>query len=137
MATARLKRFDLSFRTAYAQAKEIALTQSKVTLLTPGSIQIETRGSSKFVYRYRYDAGGKRVAQYLGPEDADETNAGLRAAQEQIQAGAIFTSTAAICAASASTEPTTRLSSPSLSCSTPAFSRAALCSSARMPSARS
>ena len=90
MAPTRLKRFDLSFRTAYAQAKEAALAQSNVPLLTPGSVQIEIRGGSKFAYRYRYDASGKRVAGYLGPEGAGETTASLRAAEEEIRVGAIF-----------------------------------------------
>lgn len=37
-----------------------------VPLLTAGSIQTETRSGGRFVYRYRYDAGGKRVTEYLG-----------------------------------------------------------------------
>jgi hypothetical protein len=90
MAAAKLKRFDLSFRTAYAQAKEAALAQSNVSLLTPGSIQHEVRGGSKFVYRYRYDAAGKRIAQYLGPESGDDGHAALQAAKDEIRSGAIF-----------------------------------------------
>lgn len=85
-----MKRFDLSFRTAYAQAKEAALTQPAVSLLTPGSVQTETRGGSKFVYRYRYDATGKRVAEYLGPAGDDDTTAKIRSIEEDIRAGATF-----------------------------------------------
>ena len=85
-----LKRFDLSFRTAYAQAKEAALAQSNVPLLSPGSIQIENRRGSKFAYRYRYDASGKRVAEYLGPEGAAETSGNIAGAKEEIRAGSIF-----------------------------------------------
>ena len=68
-----LRFFDLSFRTAYAQAKELALTQSTVPLATAGSLQTEKRGDRQFIYRYRYNAVGKRVTQYLGPEGDAET----------------------------------------------------------------
>ena len=92
MATIRLKRFGLSFRTAYAQAKELALAQREVPLATPGAIQIERRGNSRFVYRYRYDAAGKRLADYLGPEGERETNARLEAVSDEIRAAAAFSS---------------------------------------------
>ena len=78
------KRFDLSFRTAYAQAKELALTQAQVPLLTAGSIQIEKRGGGRFVYRYRYDVTGKRIADYLGPESDESTAAKLETAKQDI-----------------------------------------------------
>ena len=68
MPTLTIKHFDLSFRTAYAQAKELALAQREVPMLTPGTVHVEARGSSRFAYRYRYDAAGKLVADYLGPE---------------------------------------------------------------------
>jgi len=87
---ASIKRFDLSFRTAYAQAKEAALAQSSVPLLTPGSVQIEIRGGLRFAYRYRYNVGGKRLAEYLGPQGNDETVASIREAEEEIRAGSIF-----------------------------------------------
>jgi len=93
MAAIRLKRFDLSFRTAYAQAKELALTQREVPLLTPGAVQTESRRGSKFVYRYRYGAGGKRVAEYVGPESGKETTEKLEVIEEEIRAGAAFAET--------------------------------------------
>jgi hypothetical protein len=85
MATLRLKRFDLSFRTAYAQAKELALAQHEVSLLTAGSILVEKRGNSRFAYRYRYDATGKRIAEYLGPEDNHETARKIAAVEDEVQ----------------------------------------------------
>jgi hypothetical protein len=68
-----LKFFDVSLRTAYAQAKELALAQDRVALMTPGSLQVEPRGNRRFVYRYRYDVNGQRVTDYLGPEDEEST----------------------------------------------------------------
>ena len=90
MASIKLKRFDLSFRTAYAQAKELALTQREVPLHTPGTLQVETRKGSKFVYRYRYDANGKRVAEYVGPEGDKETVAKAEAIADEIRAVSAF-----------------------------------------------
>jgi hypothetical protein len=69
----QLKLYDLSLRTAYAQAKAHAQTQAQVSLSTPGSLQVEPRGGRRFVYRYRYDATGRRVRDYLGPEDDEAT----------------------------------------------------------------
>lgn len=63
-----LSYFDVSLHTAYAQAKELALAQHAVPLLTAGSLQTETRRGGRFVYRYRYDASGKRITDYLGAE---------------------------------------------------------------------
>jgi hypothetical protein len=80
-----LKTFDLSFRTAYAQAKELALAQREVPLLTAGSLQVEKRGGGRFVYRYRYDATGKRVAEYLGPQSADTTMTKVERARQEIE----------------------------------------------------
>lgn len=68
-----LKLLDVSFRTAYAQAKELAFTQRAVPLVTAGSIHVEPRRGRRYVYRYRYGATGKRVVEYLGPEGAEET----------------------------------------------------------------
>jgi hypothetical protein len=90
MASIRLKRLDLSFRTAYAQAKELALTQHEVPLVTPGTLQVETRKGSKFVYRYRYDATGKRVAEYIGPEGDKDTAERVGAITDEIRAVAAF-----------------------------------------------
>src|SRR6266568_3889383 len=70
---AELKLFDVSLRTAYAQAKELALAQHQVSLTTPGSLQVERRGERRFVYRYRYDVSGERVREYLGPEGDEAT----------------------------------------------------------------
>ena len=47
----KLKFFDLSFRTAYAQAKELALAQGQIPLLTAGTLQTEKRADKHFVYR--------------------------------------------------------------------------------------
>lgn len=85
MASLRIQPFDLSFRTAYAQAKELALAQEKVPLATAGSIQVEKRREGRFVYRYRYDAAGKRSAEYLGPEGADDTGARAEQARADIR----------------------------------------------------
>jgi len=79
-----VKLFDVSLRTAYAQAKELALGQEQVPLITPGSIQVESRGGGRFVYRYRYDAEGKRVAEYLGSESDEATLAKLAVASAEI-----------------------------------------------------
>jgi YD repeat-containing protein len=76
---------DLSFRTAYAQAKELARAQGTIPLLTAGNVQTETRNGSRFVYRYRYDGAGKRVAEYLGPEGAPQTKAKAETAQAEIR----------------------------------------------------
>jgi hypothetical protein len=93
MAAVSLKRFDLSFRTAYAQAKELALAQREVPMLTPGTVQVESRRGSKFAYRYRYDANGKRVTEYLGPEGDKGTSAKLQAIEEEIRAGTAIAET--------------------------------------------
>jgi hypothetical protein len=50
----KLKFLDISFRTAYAQAKELAVAQSEVPLLTAGTVQVEQRSGKEFAYRYRY-----------------------------------------------------------------------------------
>jgi hypothetical protein len=79
-----LHHHDLSFRTAYAQAKELALAQGDIPLLTAGSLQTEERAGAEFVYRYRYDGAGKRVTEYLGPADDDETAAKIDQALGEI-----------------------------------------------------
>ena len=81
----RLKIFDLSLRTAYAQGKELALAQKEVPLLTAGSVQIETRAGGQVVYRYRYDATGKRTAEYLGPHSDERTRARVERAREEMR----------------------------------------------------
>jgi YD repeat-containing protein len=81
----KLNNFDVSLRTVYAQAKELALAQKAVPLLTAGSLQTEERAGGRFVYRYRYDASGKRLAEYLGPASAPETAAKVEQAREEIQ----------------------------------------------------
>lgn len=80
----KIRRFDLSFHTAYAQAKALARAQAKVPLNSAGSIQVENRNGSSFVYRYRYIAG-KRVAEYLGPEGATETAKKVESARDEIR----------------------------------------------------
>ncbi len=80
-----LKFFDVSLRTAYAQAKQLALTQARVPLTTPGSLQVEPRGGRRFVYRYRYDATGQRVVAYLGPEDNEATVAMVAEVNAEIE----------------------------------------------------
>lgn len=81
----RLRFFDLSFRTAYAQAKELALAQNEIPLLTPGTLQTEQRKDARFVYRYRYDARGKRVTEYLGPEGVNRTEAKVDRARAEMR----------------------------------------------------
>ena len=81
----RLRTFDLSLRTAYAQAKETALAQHQVRLLTAGTVQVEIRAGGKFAYRYRYDATGKRITEYLGPEPDGQTK--LRIEQARLEIG--------------------------------------------------
>jgi len=79
-----LRLHDVSFRTDYAQAKELALAQAQIPLLTAGSLQEEERGSASFVYRYRYDGAGKRVTEYLGPSGDEETDAKIDQAHAEI-----------------------------------------------------
>lgn len=81
----KIRFFDLSFRTAYAQAKELALAQSHVSLATAGSLQTEPRGGGRFVYHYRYDASGRRVTEYLGPEGDTRTLARVEQASADIR----------------------------------------------------
>jgi hypothetical protein len=81
----KIKLFDISLHTAYAQAKEVALAQKTVPLLTAGSIQTEERAGSKFVYRYRYDANGKRIAEYLGPLSDPATSEKVERATQEIK----------------------------------------------------
>lgn len=80
----KLSYFDVSLHTAYAQAKELALAQQGVPLLTAGSIQTEKRARGQFVYRYRYDAGGKRIAEYLGLVSEPATRAKVEQATQEI-----------------------------------------------------
>lgn len=79
------KSFDVSLRTVYAQAQELALAQKAVPLLTAGSLQTEERARGQFVYRYRYDASGKRITEYLGPLSDAATAAKVEQAQEEIR----------------------------------------------------
>jgi hypothetical protein len=80
----KIKKFDVSLRTVYAQAKELATAQKAVPLLTAGSLQTEQRAGGKFVYRYRYNAAGKRLAEYLGPEADATTAEKVERAKEEI-----------------------------------------------------
>ena len=80
----KLKVFDISFRTAYAQAKELARTQLRVPLQTAGTIQVERRGGHEFAYRYRYDIRGKRITEYLGAMSEAETSEKVAQAQAEI-----------------------------------------------------
>lgn len=68
----------------YAQAKELATSQRAVPLLTAGSLQTEERAGGRFVYRYRYNADGKRTAEYLGPESSPETASRVEQAKREI-----------------------------------------------------
>ena len=86
----KLTFFDLSFRTAYAQAKELAFAQQSVPPLTAGTLQTESRAGRPFVYRYRYDASGKRVTEYLGPEDNPETAEKKTLAEGEIRDAALL-----------------------------------------------
>lgn len=77
--------FDISFRTAYAQAKELALAQSQVPLLTGGTVRVEQRAGSEFAYRYRYDAAGKRITEYLGALSDPGTTGRIEQARQEIK----------------------------------------------------
>jgi hypothetical protein len=57
-----LNYFDLSLHTAYAQAKELALAQRSVPLLTAGSLQTEQRagGQARGGISRRGGGGGDR-----------------------------------------------------------------------------
>jgi hypothetical protein len=81
----KIKKFDVSLHTVYAQAKELALAQKAVPILTAGSLQTEKRAGGRFVYRYRYAASGKRTAEYLGPASDAETAAKVEQAREEIR----------------------------------------------------
>lgn len=81
----RLKTFDVSFRTAYAQAKELALTQEHVPLRTAGTVRVEERAGREFAYRYRYEASGKRVTEYLGALSDETTAARIEQARQEIK----------------------------------------------------
>ena len=85
-----IKFFDLSFRTAYAQAKELALAQRQVALVTAGTLQTEKRSGKRFVYRYRYDGSGKRITEYLGAEGDGSTSAKMERARDEIREAAIL-----------------------------------------------
>jgi hypothetical protein len=82
--------FDVSLHTAYAQAKELALAQQAVPLLTAGSIRTEPRAGGRFVYRYRYDAAGKRVTEYLGAATEPATTAKLEQARQEMDEQAVI-----------------------------------------------
>ena len=81
----KLRFLDISFRTAYAQAKELALTQSEVPLLTAGTVRVEQRSGSEFAYRYRYDAAGKRITEYLGAMADSATTGRIEHARQEIK----------------------------------------------------
>ena len=81
----KLKIFDISLRTAYAQAKELAAAQQAVPLRTAGSVRVEERSGQRFAYRYRYEATGKRVTEYLGALSDEATAAKLEEAREEIK----------------------------------------------------
>ena len=55
-----------------------------VPLLTAGSLQTEKRARGQFVYRYRYDAAGKRTAEYLGALSDPATTAKAEQATQEI-----------------------------------------------------
>jgi YD repeat-containing protein len=80
----KLRTFDVSLRTAFAQAKELARAQQVIPLLTAGSLQTEDRAGGKFVYRYRYDAAGKRVTEYIGATSDPATDEKVEQARAEI-----------------------------------------------------
>jgi hypothetical protein len=81
-----LRFLDVSFRTAYAQAKELAFAQGEVPLLTAGTVRVERRGGGKeFASRYRYDAAGKRITEYLGAMSDPGTAGRVEQAEQEIQ----------------------------------------------------
>jgi hypothetical protein len=80
--TFTLKLFDQNDQASFAQAVEIALSQSHVELRTPGTlVQEPRRGGRPFIYWHRYTPDGKLEKQYVGPLGGE----GEAAARQQIQ----------------------------------------------------
>ncbi len=80
----KIRTFDVSLRTTYAHAKETARAQGEIPLLTAGSLQTEDRAGGKFVYRYRYDATGIRVTEYIGASTDTATTEKVDRARSEI-----------------------------------------------------
>lgn len=80
--TFTLKLFAHNDQASFAQAAEIALSQSRVALHTPGTlVQEPRRGGKPFLYWHRYTPDGKLEKQSIGPLGG----AGEAAARQQIQ----------------------------------------------------
>lgn len=80
--TFTLKLFDHNDQTSFAQAVEIALSQSRVELRTPGTlVQEPRRGGRVFIYWHRYTPDGTLEKQYVGPLGGE----GEAAATQQVQ----------------------------------------------------
>ncbi|MGH7966874.1 MAG: hypothetical protein ACRERD_34465 [Candidatus Binatia bacterium] len=63
-----LKLFDQNDKASFAQAVEVALSQSRIELRTPGALVQELRcGEKPFVYWHRYTPDGSLEKQYVGP----------------------------------------------------------------------
>lgn len=62
----RLERFDLSDRTAFAQATELAMAQERIPLGPPGSLVAEVRDGRTYHYAWRYGHDGRRQKHYIG-----------------------------------------------------------------------
>ena len=82
--------YAYAYAYAYAQAKELALAPRTVPLLTAGSIQTEARAGGQFVYRYRYDANGKRITEYLGAAPEPATAAKLEPVRQEMDEQAVI-----------------------------------------------
>lgn len=81
--TFTLKLFDHNDQTSFAQAVEIALTQSRVALRTPGAlVQEPRRGGKPFIYWHRYTSDGKLEKQYIGPLGGSEEEKAIQQVQE-------------------------------------------------------
>jgi hypothetical protein len=79
----------LVLETAYSEVKQRAFEQTMLLVGTPGSVGSREVNGSRFLYRQFYDAAGKKVADYLGPEgdpEAEARAAAVREAQTATQA---------------------------------------------------
>ena len=63
----------LVLQTAYSELKRKAQAQGEVLAGTPGSLTVRTVKGRRFVYRQFYGPDGKKLSEYVGPEDEPRT----------------------------------------------------------------